>query len=180
MSKLVCGVGINDRTGARSTEYLLWRNMLKRCYDLKAKAAMPTYAGCTVSAEWLVFSCFQTWAQQQPKESKSLDKDLLFPGNKLYSSETCVFVPEGLNNFLLDCSASRGPYPLGVVWHKVANKYRARCRDPFTKTYEHLGYFTCPQEAHLAWKARKHQHALVYASQQTDVRIANALRTRYV
>jgi len=116
----------------------------------------------------------------QDWQGKALDKDLLVKGNKLYSPETCVFIPESLNCFILESEANRGEYPIGVYWDKEANKYKAQCNNPFTRKKESLGRFLDPNEAYLAWKAKKHEHALRYADQQTDSRIAEALRTRYL
>lgn len=55
----------------------------------------------------------------------------------------------------------------------------ARCNNPFTLARECLGFFQDPDAAHEAWRARKHEHACVYADMQTDPRIAKALRARY-
>ena len=55
MSKLVCGVGFNDKTrpakvdGKIVKEYDLWQNMLRRCFDEKEQTRYPTYKGCSVS-----------------------------------------------------------------------------------------------------------------------------------
>lgn len=109
--KLVCGVGINDAdyvfqkwetiivNGKRKQKliwecdfYRTWKSMLARCYSIKTQERQPTYKGCSVSDEWLTFSVFKNWMEKQDWEDKQLDKDLLFEGNKVYSSETCVFV----------------------------------------------------------------------------------------
>ena len=37
----------------------------------------------------------------------------------------------------------------------VRFRFKSQCRNPFTKKREHLGYFTCEQEAHQAWLKRK-------------------------
>ena len=113
-------------------------------------------------------------------EGMSLDKDIIVPGNKVYGPDTCVFVSIQLNSFLVDSCAARGEWPIGVHWNKRAGKFVAGCNNPITRKYEYLGYFRCPNEAHEAWRKRKHEHACRYADQQTDPRIADALRTRYV
>lgn len=115
----------------------------------------------------------------QDWEGKHLDKDILRPANKVYGPDACVFVPGQLNAFLNDRGAARGEYPIGVTWNRQRGKLLARCCNPFTRKLEHLGYFTDSAEAHEAWRARKHQHAIRYADMQTDSRIAAALRTRY-
>ena len=66
-----------------------------------------------------------------------------------------------------------------VCFHKRVKKFSATIGNPFTKKQEHLGYFTCPNEAHQAWKKRKHELACQLADIQTDQRVAEALRIRY-
>lgn len=159
--------------------YLAWSNMITRCYSKYEHSRRPRYIGCMVMSEWHSFSTFRAWMLTQPWEGNQLDKDLLSRGNKLYGPDTCVFVPGTINNFLIDCSATRGDFPIGASWHKTKGKFSANCSNPFTRKLEHLGYFACPDAAHEAWRARKHQHACTYADMQSDPRIAQALRTRY-
>lgn len=193
--RLVSGVGTNDSEypvvveaviGGRRKQlwacpiYRTWHNMLERCYDARRLAKFPTYAGCSVAPEWHSFMAFRAWMIGQNWEGMHLDKDILSPGNKTYSPDTCVFVPGDLNNFMTDRGASRGESPIGSSWNKRDQKFRAQCRNPFTLKNEYLGAFVCPAAASAAWRRRKHQHACRYADQQTDPRIAKALRTRYL
>lgn len=159
--------------------YRVWSDMLKRCYSAKYQEKYPTYKGCTVSDEWLTFSNFKSWMEKQDYEGMHLDKDLLFSGNKIYSAETCVFVSGAFNNFTVEGGATRGEWPIGVSWNKNARKFTSKCRNPYTKKMEHLGYFTCPQEAHQIWLKRKLELAHLLAGDQTDKRVAKALIERY-
>ena len=189
-NKLVYSVGINDANYeiqpkidgklVRCPYYVVWKNMLSRCYRDEYQERNPTYKGCHVYPEWIYFMNFRRWMQKQDWEGKELDKDLLIRGNKIYSPTTCVFVDAIINSFTLDCGRSRGEYPIGTYFNKEQRKFRSRCRNPFTKKLEHLGYFTCPNQAHLAWKKRKHELACQLADLQTDPRVAEALRTRYL
>lgn len=188
--KLVYGVGINDAGRPVTSElngkmvmcpfYAKWRAMLQRCYDSKLHLRRPTYVGCSVTEEWLLFSNFERWMKTQDWEGKELDKDLLKVGNKLYSPDFCIFIPPELNSFTIDLGASRGEYPLGVYFDKGSGKFKAQCRNPLIGRQEYLGLFDTPEEAHLAWKKRKHELACIYADQQTDLRVAEALRVRYL
>lgn len=196
--KLGCGVGINDADYAvvewETTDvnskrkqklvwicpfYQVWTNMINRCYSAKYQERYPTYKGCTVSEEWLTFSNFRAWMMTQDFEGNQLDKDLLFEGNKVYSAETCVFVTKIVNMFTTDSGATRGEWLIGVCWDKRAGKFKASCRNPFTKKQEHLGYFTCEQEAHKAWLRRKLELAKELAAEQAGPRVAEALIERY-
>lgn len=197
--KLVYGVGLNDEDyavqkheelgsvdGKRKKKrvwfcpyYQTWASMLGRCYSAEHQDRYPTYKGCTVAAEWLTFSNFKAWMKMQDFEGKHLDKDILFEGNKVYSSDTCVFVTPTVNLFTTDSGASRGEWLIGVVWEKRREKFRALCRNPFNKKKEHLGYFDCEKEAHNAWIKRKLELAHELAAIQTDQRVAKALIDRY-
>lgn len=197
--KLVYGVGINDAdyavqkledtgyvNGKRKKKlvwvcphYRVWRNMLGRCYSTKTQERQPTYAGCTVSADWLTFSTFKAWMEKQDWEGEHLDKDLLFQGNKVYSASTCVFVTKIVNMFTTDRGAARGEWLIGAYWNKEKGKFQSQCKNPFTGKNEYLGLFTCEVEAHKAWRKRKLELAHLLAAEQTDPRVAKALIDRY-
>lgn len=188
--KPVFGVGINDYPGTSSWYidgvrvkcpfYRKWMSMLSRCYKEEYLETFPTYLDCYVCDEWKYFSNFRSWMEMQDWEGKELDKDLLVKGNKVYSPDTCIFISRGLNCFLNDHAAKRGPYPIGVSWHKLTQMFASQCSDPLTGKSEHLGLFNTPEEAHAAWKRRKHEHVLFYASQETDPRLIEALKTRFI
>jgi hypothetical protein len=189
-SRLVFGVGVNDSELPvykykdrilvwQCQFYRAWNNMLKRCYSTELMLRHPTYIGCSVDPEWIYFSAFRSWMQSKDWDGMHLDKDILFPGNKMYSPDTCIFVSPALNIFLIDRGLDRGEWPIGVCWHKNVGGFTANCSNPFTGQRDHLGVFSSPDDAHEAWRRRKHQHALRYADMQTDPRIAEALRTRF-
>jgi hypothetical protein len=193
-SRLVCGVGRNDANYTLHTDrnidgrkkrlwicpfYMVWKGMLERCYSAKCQARHPTYIGCSVVEDWLTFSTFRSWMEKQDCEGKHLDKDILIPGNKVYSPDTCTLITASLNKFVIGSDASRGAWPIGVFWNKGRGKFVAQCSNPVTGKRAHIGVFDCPDAAHEAWRARKHEHACAYADLQNDPRIAAALRSRY-
>ena len=153
--------------------------MLERCYSKKFLESNPTYIGTSVCSEWLSATAFKKWMTQQDWQGKSLDKDIVVPKSKLYSPDTCAFVLNETNSFVIASDASRGDYPVGVDLHKPTGKYRARCNDPFTGKQEHLGLFSTPEEAHEAWRKRKYDLALLVADTESDPRVVEALRKRY-
>src|SRR5690606_18704653 len=53
----------------------------------------------------------------------SLDKDILFPGNKIYSVNTCCFVPNRVNKFFTSRKNYRSKYGIGVYKQKESNTY---------------------------------------------------------
>ena len=160
-SKLVCGVGVNDGKypvrvkGKNTPMYNLWRNVLTRCYDPKYQKRRPSYIGCSVGENFKNFSLFYVWAQKQigfGQENYHLDKDLLIKGNKLYSEDTCVFLPRELNGLLPSCKAARGTLPVGVSDHRGG--FRACCSSGGSRSY-HIGMFDTPELAFQAYKEAK-------------------------
>lgn len=196
-TKLLYGVGINDatyqtrvleryfcgksqrmryRSTWRCPFYSTWANVISRCYLKKKRNA---YVEASVCEEWYTFSNFKRWMESQDYVGKHLDKDLLCLGNKVYCPEHCVFISKDLNNFLIDRGFMRGEYPIGVCYHKSTGRLKAACSNPIKRGSDYLGLFDCPQEAHEAWRAKKEEYALWYASQETDERIIKALTERY-
>ena len=199
MNKLVYGVGINDlgyrtqveeevtkdggrrvrKTVFRCKYYAAWTSMLKRCYNKKSLESKPTYIGTNVCSEWLYATAFKKWMEKQDWYGKCLDKDIIVPGSKLYSPETCAFVLPATNLFVIANDASRGVYPIGASIHKCTGKYQASCKNPFTGKQEYLGLFSTTDEAHEAWRKRKHELAQLVAATESDPRVVEALKKRY-
>ena len=199
MNKLTCGVGVNDlgyrvhvqewvtKDGGKRIRksvfickyYAAWRDMLTRCYSKKLLESYPTYIGTSVCSEWLSATAFKKWMDQQDWSGKCLDKDIIVPGNKLYSPDTCAFVLPTTNSFVTARDACRGDYPIGVNLYKRTGKYRAQCGNLSTGKNEHLGLFSTPEDAHEAWRKRKHEIAQLVAATESDMRVVEALKKRY-
>lgn len=192
--KLIYGIGLNDAdyqvyitenvNGKQKNIwvcpfYKVWTNILIRCKSESCHSKRVTYRDCTIVSEWLSFMAFRKWMIKQDYNGMHLDKDILFPNNKIYSPDTCIFVPPYINTFIIDRKNDRGEWPIGVRYHKPSHKFDARCNDPFTKKNKYLGLFDNPLDAHEAWRSYKHAIACKYAEQQTDPRLAKALRSRY-
>ena len=163
MVALVQGVGINDRScparvnGKITKEYALWHSMLKRCYSKPHLEKYPTYIGCSVSDNFKYYHLFHTWCQTQigfGKEGYHLDKDLLIKGNKVYSEDTCIFIPKSLNLLLNKAAAGRGLLPIGVS--KNGKGYLAMCR--IYGKEKCLGTFQTVEEAFEVYKNFKEGH----------------------
>ena len=68
-------------------------------------------------------------------------------------------------------------YPIGVALYKHTGKYHAKCKNPFTGKQEHLGLFSTPEEAHEAWRKRKHELSQLVAATESDPRVVEALKS---
>jgi len=184
---LVYGVGVNDWTGniwvdgKVIREYQLWQDMLKRCFDEKLKQSRPTYQDVTCSKDWLSMTKFIEDVSQMKGFGLSgwaLDKDILQKGNKLYSKDTCCFVPLEVNNLLTKRDNSRGEFPVGVCFHKASGKFMAKLRINCKTKY--LGLFPTPEEAFQVYKLAKEAQIKVVAHKWKhllDERVFQALMT---
>ena len=199
MNKLVYGVGVNDlgyrvqvneeltKNGGKRVRksvyickyYTVWTDMLKRCYSKKFLERNQSYIGTSVCSEWLYATSFKSWMEQQDWQGKSLDKDIISPGSRLYSPETCAFVLQATNLFVTARDASRGDCPIGVSLVKRLGKYQAQCQNPFAEERGYLGCFSTPEDAHEAWRKRKHELAQLVADRESDMRVVEALKKRY-
>ena len=92
--------------------------MLTRCYSDKYKKKKPTYEDCKVYEELLNFQNFAKWDSENyyeiEGETMCLDKDILVKHNKIYSPETCVYVPNTINVLFTKSDKIRGNTPIGV------------------------------------------------------------------
>jgi len=153
-----------------------WCEMLKRCYY---KSEIQTYVGCTVDEQWLNYKNFEDWCNKNynPKTMQGwhLDKDILQKGNKIYSPETCCFVPREINNLLIKSNSRRGKYPIGVSY--LRNRFTAHI-GLGNNIRTLLGIFSTPEEAFQAYKVAKERHIKEVADrwkEQITEEVYNAL-----
>tara|TARA_R110001606_G_scaffold396567_2_gene570928 strand:+ start:933 stop:1520 length:588 start_codon:yes stop_codon:yes gene_type:complete len=160
--KKVYGIGINDAGYTLNKTingkqklcpfYSRWYSMIKRCYDPVFWEKRPTYEGCTVCSEWLLFSNFKCWMERQEWEGRSLDKDIIKINNKVYSPENCIFVTTEINNLLTNVTNNKGSLPIGVK--RVSAGYKVECSRRDENLY--LGFFKTKEEASKTyWKFKK-------------------------
>lgn len=169
-SKLVFGVGVNDvefKIGAvldgkkiNHRAYSAWLGILERCYSEKKLSIRPTYAGCFVSDDWVYFSNFFGWWKLNHVDGWHIDKDLIFPGNKEYCAEKCLYIPAWLNTFTNEHAATKGLYPIGVSYEQQSKKFKAKiCH---MGKHINLGRYSSPESAHNAWFEYKMSIAMSY------------------
>ena len=182
----VYGVGVvgtkypSKVSGVITKEYKLWAHMLERCYSDICQKKKPTYEGCEISDKLKSYEYFYEWCNKQigfGVKGFQLDKDLLIKGNKVYSEDSCVFIPKEINILLTKSTASRGEYLIGVSWHKTHKAFVARVGKNKGKP-EWLGSFNTELEAFNAYKVAKEAFVKEQANKwrgKIDVRAYNAL-----
>lgn len=141
--------------------YNTWRRMFDRCYNKKNKH--NSYNNCKVCEKWHNFQNFAKWYEDNyyevENEKMHLDKDILVKGNKVYSPETCIFVPQRINVLFVKQQNHRGKYPMGVYYDKRRCTYHSHVRilnDKKKRIY--LGTFDNANEAFNSYKNFKEKY----------------------
>ena len=182
LTPTIYGVGVvgfektRDENGKELKSYKVWKNVLQRCYSKQYYKRYPTYKGCTIFDEWLYYPNFKQWYEENyyeiDGEVMCLDKDILNKGNKVYSPETCIFVPQFINGLFVKCDALRGNFPIGVHWFKKNRNYQSACNlfNTITNKKEHrvLGYYSTPEEAFNVYKKAKEENIKLVADYYKD------------
>ena len=176
----VFGVGITgtevtvDENGERLDSYKCWKDMVRRCYSAKFQEKHPTYKGCSVCDEWLYYPNFKKWYDENyykiNNKTSQLDKDILIKGNKVYSPNICVFVPNFINSLFTKSQNSRGELPIGVSYRKANKKYQANLSvfKDGKSTVKYLGNFDTVNEAFEAYKKAKEEYIKEVADEYKD------------
>lgn len=180
------GVGkyCSKENGKVTDSFQTWQSMIKRCYFEKQLLRDRVYFDCIVCDEWHNFQNFAKWYEENiyecNGEEMNLDKDILIKGNRIYSPNTCVFVPKYINCLFTDSKRTRGKYPIGVDFHKQSGLFRARCSDYNHGTMKsvHLGCFNNKMDAFNAYKLYKESLIKKVANEYKEkipIKLYNAL-----
>lgn len=163
--------------------YTTWKSMIKRCYSEKELLINISYKAVEVCEEWKCLQNFGVWHEETWKsymnETWELDKDILSKNYKIYSPETCCFIPEEINKAYTDTRIYRGKYPLGVT--KNCKKFEAQMC--INGKHETFGYFNTPEEAFYAGKPHREQKLKDFANKYRgliDDRAYNILMTKEI
>ena len=164
---VVTGVGflgdidkVDPKDREKGGAYRIWTDMIARCYDKVRYPKYKTYNDCFVCDEWHCYANFKKWYDENfykiDDEQMCIDKDIIIKGNKVYSPDTCVFVPQRINKLFVNNKACRGEYPLGVCLisgHQGLFAARMKVNNKDSKsTYHHT-----PEEAFYSYKKMKEQ-----------------------
>ena len=160
-------------------EYSIWNGVRQRCYNENIRHLTPSYQEVEMSENFKRYSYFKEWCNKQigfDQVGWQLDKDILFKGNKVYSEDTCCFVPPEINILFTKANRIRGKYPIGIYEDKQAGKFKVRIS--VNGKQKHIGRYYCEKEAFNAYKQAKEAYIKELANKwkdQIDVRVYEAL-----
>ena len=140
--------------------------MLQRCYDPYYINKEVSYIDCYVEEYFHNFQNFAKWHEENYYECNGevmqLDKDILVKGNKIYSRETCIFVPQRINNLFTKRQNCRGKHPIGVSWIERDKVFSSGCciydAKLKKKKRKWLGNFDNEIEAFICYKNFKENY----------------------
>lgn len=153
--------------------YTCWLHLIERCCVERKSKIYPAYYGtCEVCQEWMVFQNFARWWNDNyyvVNERLHLDKDILFPGNKIYSPKTCLLVPQRINMLFLNKPNKNG-LPNGI----------RKCKDGYSAIYnqEDLGIYSTVEKAYTAYAKKKKETIIQIADEYKGIipdKLYNAL-----
>lgn len=149
---------VNDKSNKQTKQFKAWIGMLRRCYNQNSLKERERYTNVIVCEEWHNYQNFAEWYDNNfytvNDEKMCLDKDILVKGNKVYSPNTCVYVPNNINMLFSKRNKSRGQFPIGVHLDKKRCKFISQCHNSERK-YVNLGAFDNVNDAFLSYKKFK-------------------------
>lgn len=151
--------------------YKSWAGIMERVYCPKLHLKRPTYKDVTVCEEWHNFQNFAKWFYEESnyQDGWHLDKDLMSNSEKVYSPETCIFIPNALNSFIANRYVNNKSGYVGVCWDKEASRWAAAIKLVNTGKTIKLGRFTTPEDASNAYEIARSIEANVWANRMSGI-----------
>lgn len=166
--RLIYGAGICDIKGVSCTrDYSIWLAMVRRCCSESYQKENPAYKGCKLAKEFLFFSEFKAWYQNQIgyEQGFDIDKDLLADNVKEYHPKKCVLIPNEINKALIKNNSKNKKLPTGVSKGK-SGLFESRI--VINKKLNVIGGFETIDDAFQAYKQAKEAHIKVLANKYKD------------
>lgn len=167
---LTFGVGYTDGEITKNMKeghllyYRYWKQILERGYCQKLKQKHPSYKDVTVCKDWHSLKNFRVWFEENYREDwvgYNIDKDLICDQRKekIYSPDTCVFLPPRLNTLIIKKYHNRKgkTLPVGVTKKSKGKRYCARCQVGEKQPYV-IGYFDDPDTAWESYRDFKQKY----------------------
>jgi len=160
-----------------NTAYSIWNGIYNRYYKADGRTYGRCYDEATMCDSWLNNrDSFVEWYMNNyyecDYESMDIDKDLLVPGNKHYSPETCCILPQTLNVMLSNCKKHRSrkginynmDLPLGVRYDDRVQVYYGQIRPFGHDESVKLSYWEMPEQAFEEYKRFKQADIIIMAA----------------
>lgn len=146
----------DDNPKRHTDEYNTWVTMLYRCY---CDEDTVYFKESSVCKEWLCYQNFADWYSHNKYEVKGrlhLDKDILFPGNKIYEPDKCILIPQRINMLFMNKTNKR-KLPNGI----------AECVSGYLAQYNHerIGIYKTLEEAYKVYSDRKKKEIIKVANE---------------
>lgn len=153
--------------GDKYKSYACWENMLWRVYGKDHQQSNRYWGrGASVCNEWHNLQTFVPWfLDNYPyKDGFTLDSDIFMKnGVKVYSPDTCVFIPQDINKFFAGMNILRGEYPIGVMCYgddmfgaHVTHGHERSMRCSFQTPEAAFLWYKEKKESHLRELAKRH------------------------
>lgn len=140
--------------------YNTWVTLLYRCY---CDETTVYYKESEVCQDWLCYQNFAKWYETNQYKVKGrlhLDKDILFPGNKMYAPDKCLLVPQRINMLFVNQSNNRN-LPNGI--RKASKGFLAKYNN------KELGIYNTVEEAYNAYSQKKKEEIVKIANEYKGV-----------
>ena len=162
-------MGVGKYSNRDKYLYGIWTGILQRTLSKEYKEKFEAYKYVTICKEWLCFQNFAEWCvNQKGFQSRDelgrvfhIDKDLLSGKSKIYSPETCCFIPMEINNLFVTSGRKSTKWPTGVRFSNEKRKFIAKCKADGKN--KHLGSFDTVEEAFQAYTKFKESYVKIIA-----------------
>ena len=144
--------------------YNVWRTLLGRCCTEKHREQFPAYAGCVVCDEWLCYQSFAEWYENHMyhvgTERMHIDKDIMFEENKTYSPDTCIIVPQSINEIFHTALRKTKDLDLPYTIKRAANNrysvmYRGHSEGVYDTVEECVAVYLKAKREHIKNKVNE-------------------------
>lgn len=160
-NKKYYGIGMVGETntfveGKSKKSFVVWSSMFQRCYGNNKDIKKLSYKDCEVCDEWKIYKNFEKWYDEHYyycKDNLELDKDILIKDNKIYSPNTCLIIPQRINNLFINATSKGKGIGFTIRKDLKTKPFSAKCNNNGKLIY--LGYYKTKEEAECAYKRYK-------------------------
>ena len=147
------GAFTTTKSGEHIKHYKCWNGMLERCYSENYHSKENYNGRVEVCKSWHNYQGFAKWYEDNHIDGWQLDKDI--SKSKIYSPDTCHFLPKELNTFFTGRRNYRGDTPIGISQRVLGGSYEASISHGSKSKAKYLGSYKNLEEAFSVYKEAK-------------------------